>query len=68
MKDTTTIKLKKSTAELLNKLKIHPRQPYEEVIFELVKEEQKKGKELGKKYTPDNLDRIIFFERILSSV
>src|SRR3989344_3269126 len=44
----TTIKLKKSTAELLNKLKIHPRQPYEEVISGLIKERGKKEK-IGKK-------------------
>jgi len=36
-KDITTIKLKKETVELLSKLKIHPRQSYEEVILELVK-------------------------------
>ena len=48
MKNITTIKLKKSTVELLNKLKIHPRQPYEEVISGLIKENEKK-KVFGKK-------------------
>ena len=33
----TTIKLSKKTAEILNELKIHPRQSYEEVILELLK-------------------------------
>jgi len=37
MKAITTIKLSKKTAELLNKLKIHPRQAYEEVILKLLK-------------------------------
>ncbi len=32
----TTIKLRKSTVELLNKLKVHPRQPYEEVVLKLI--------------------------------
>ena len=32
----TTIKLSKNTAESLNKLKVHPRQAYEEVILKLV--------------------------------
>ena len=35
-KEITTIKLRKSTAELLNRLKVHPRQPYEEIILSLV--------------------------------
>jgi len=42
MKGITTIKVKKSTVELLNKLKIHPRQPYEEVIFQLISERKNK--------------------------
>ncbi len=37
MKEITTIKLTKKTVELLNKLKIHPRQAYEEVVLELLK-------------------------------
>lgn len=37
MNDVTTIKLAKSTALLLNSLKIHPRQPYDEVIALLLK-------------------------------
>ena len=42
MNKVTTIKLSKETASLLNKLKIHPRQSYEEVILELLKEKNKK--------------------------
>tara|TARA_B100000315_G_scaffold64544_1_gene58584 strand:+ start:260 stop:388 length:129 start_codon:yes stop_codon:yes gene_type:complete len=38
--DITTIKLKKKTVELLFKLKIHPRQSYEEVILELIKKKR----------------------------
>ena len=43
--EITTVKLSKKTVELLNKLKIHPRQPYEEVILKLIRErdEPKKG-------------------------
>ena len=37
MKPITTIKLAKSTVLLLNRLKIHPRQPYDEVISFLLK-------------------------------
>ena len=37
MKKITTIKLTKKTVEFLNKLKIHPRQPYEEVVSGLLK-------------------------------
>jgi len=33
----TTIKISKETVRLLNKLKIHPRQSYEEVIIKLLK-------------------------------
>lgn len=39
--NVTTIKLSKNTVDLLSKLKIHPRQSYEEVILELLK---KRGK------------------------
>jgi hypothetical protein len=42
MKKITTIKLSKKTVELLSKLKIHPRQSYEEVILKLIKNEKKK--------------------------
>jgi len=42
MKKITTIKLSKETVDALTKLKIHPRQSYEEVILELLKEKQKK--------------------------
>ena len=41
MKKITTIKISKDTVILLNQLKIHPRQSYEEVILELLK--KKKG-------------------------
>ena len=34
--EITTVKLRKSTADALSKLKIHPRQPYEEVILKLI--------------------------------
>ena len=40
-KEVTTIKISKATVNALNQLKIHPRQSYEEVILELLK--QKKG-------------------------
>jgi len=47
MKEITTIKLTKKTVEILNKLKIHPRQAYEEVILKLLKkakfDKNKKG-------------------------
>ncbi len=38
----TTIKLSKSTVELLSKLKIHPRQAYEEVILKFISENEEK--------------------------
>jgi len=41
MKQTTTIKLSKETVKLLNELKIHHRQSYEEVILKLLKENKK---------------------------
>ena len=40
-KQITTIKLSKETVNLLNKLKIHPRQSYEEVIIKLLKKGEK---------------------------
>lgn len=42
MEEITTIKLTKKTVRKLCKLKIHPRQAYEEVILELIKEKAKK--------------------------
>lgn len=36
-KVVTTVKLSKKTVDLLSRLKIHPRQSYEEVILELLK-------------------------------
>ena len=46
-KEITTIKLTKSTVEILNRIKIHPRQSYEEVILNLISngESKKKSKE-----------------------
>ena len=35
-KQITTIKISKETVKALNKLKIHPRQSYEEVILKLL--------------------------------
>lgn len=37
MREITTIKLTKKTVELLNKLKTHPRQSYEEAIVGLLR-------------------------------
>ena len=48
-KDITTIKISKSVVEKLSKLKIHPRQSYEEVIVKLLKDYRKiELKELDK--------------------
>ena len=38
IRDPTTIKLNRKTAELLNKMKIHPRQPYNEIISRIASE------------------------------
>ena len=35
-KEFTTIKISKDTVSLLNDMKIHPRQSYEEVILEMI--------------------------------
>ncbi len=35
-KQITTIKLSKKSVEILNKLKVHPRQSYEEVILKYI--------------------------------
>ena len=43
-KEITTIKLSKHTVDLLNKLKIHPRQPYEEVVVMLISENKETRK------------------------
>jgi predicted CopG family antitoxin len=43
MKDITTIKISKKIVEELSKIKIHPRQSYEEVIIKLL-EKYKNGK------------------------
>ena len=42
MEKITTIKLSKKVVEELSKLKIHPRQSYEEVVVELIKKSKKK--------------------------
>ena len=47
MKQITTIKLTKKTAGLLNKLKVHPRQAYEEIVLELLKKTIKKRNKKG---------------------
>jgi len=44
MKDITTIKVKKSTVRLINKIKLHPRQSCEEVILELIQASKKNEK------------------------
>lgn len=41
-KQITTIKISKDTVKSLNELKIHPRQSYEEVILQLLKEKKVK--------------------------
>ena len=46
--EITTIKVTKKTVQLINELKVHPRQASEEIIKELV-EEKLKEKRLGKK-------------------
>ena len=40
-KEITTIKVTKGIVELINSLKIHPRQPAEEVILQLIEEKLK---------------------------
>ena len=44
----TTIKLSKNTADLLNRLKVHPRQPYEEIILLLIRKHQRKKFDFSK--------------------
>jgi hypothetical protein len=39
----TTVKISKQTASLLNKIKIHPRQAYEEVVSQLISEFKQKS-------------------------
>lgn len=43
-KEITTIKLSKKTVDLLVKLKIHPRQPYEEVVLRKIAEYEARQK------------------------
>src|SRR3989338_8928708 len=53
-KQITTIKVTKGTVELINSLKIHQRQPAEEVILQLIEEKLKsQGKTLDKKGRAD---------------
>lgn len=47
-KAITTVKLSKETAGILNSLKIHPRQPYEEVILKLISENEESRKKSKK--------------------
>jgi len=47
-KEVTTIKLSKKTVNILNKLKIHPRQAYEEVILKLIFENEEARKKTRK--------------------
>tara|TARA_Y100000310_G_C20177330_1_gene576440 strand:+ start:249 stop:377 length:129 start_codon:yes stop_codon:yes gene_type:complete len=42
MGEITTIKLSKKVVEDLGKMKIHPRQSYEEIVVELIKKSKKK--------------------------
>ena len=53
-REITTIKLSKSTVDILNNLKIHPRQPYEEVILEFIAKNRKnngQNKGYGHRYS-----------------
>jgi len=43
----TTIKLRKRTAALLNNLKIHPRQSYEEVVLKIIYSNEEARKKIG---------------------
>ena len=52
MRDITTIKLSKSTVEILNKLKIHPRQSYEEVILKFIHERRQSKKAFAQTGSP----------------
>ena len=54
-KDITTVKISKDTAGILSKLKIHPRQPYEEVILKFVEERKsKKSSTVQSQNIPDS--------------
>jgi len=48
-KEVTTIKISKDTIRLLNELKIHPRQSYEEVIVKLLESAKKDSKKEAEK-------------------
>ncbi|MBS3096117.1 hypothetical protein J4480_01610 [Candidatus Woesearchaeota archaeon] len=43
----TTVKLRKKTAALLNSLKIHPRQSYEEVVLKIIYSNEEARKKIG---------------------
>ena len=64
MKQITTIKLTKKTVELLNKLKIHPRQAYEEVVLELLNR-AKSDKKINKKGYYDTSRFIFLFVAVM---
>ncbi len=46
MEEITTIKLSKRTKKELNRFKVHPREPYEDVIKKLIAEREKHAKKL----------------------
>ena len=41
MKKITTIRIRKTTKKMLDKIKVHPRETYEEVILRLIRERKK---------------------------
>lgn len=60
MKNVTTIKLTKGTAELLQKLKVHPRQPYEEVVLRLLNKARLNRKIDKKGHLSSNFTLMLF--------
>lgn len=62
-KEVTTVKISKNAIELLSRLKIHPRQPYEEVVLKLIQERDESKKfsqidfEVSKKITTIKLTK-----------
>ena len=68
MKEITTIKLTKRTVELLNKLKIHPRQAYEEVILELLKKSKYKKIDKKGQYSINFIFPLIAIALIISAL
>ena len=47
MEKVTTIRVREETKKRLDELKIHRREPYEEVILRLIKKIKKEGEENG---------------------